>query len=167
MKTFVIVQIAMLAQAASDYARAARLFGYIEAYWQRFHFAESTRSMATWGYTTEPTRLALGADDFTRQFKAGRRVSSFEAFTEASSVVITGQWNGGRRSILTRRETDVLTHLAQGKTNQEIAGELFLGKSTVDTHVAHILAKLDVDSRRAAVKAARERGLLPTPDNAH
>ena len=62
---------------------------------------------------------------------------------------------------MTRRESEVLVHLAQGKTNQEIADELFLGKSTVDTHVAHILAKLGVESRRAAVVEARWRGLIP------
>jgi predicted ATPase/DNA-binding CsgD family transcriptional regulator len=161
-KTFVIIQIAMVAQAAGDYSRAARLFGYADAYWERFHFAESTRSMATWGYTTDPTRIALGAETFAAALDAGRRLTSAEAFVEASEDIVPDDARRALSTVLTRRETEVLTYLAQGKTNQEIAAELFVGKSTVDTHVAHILAKLGVESRLAAVNAARDRGLLPS-----
>jgi predicted ATPase/DNA-binding CsgD family transcriptional regulator len=159
-KIFVLVQIAMLAQAAGDWYRAARLFGYADTFWIRHNYAESTRSMATWGYTVEPTRLALGEEAFAAEFAAGGRLTSAEAFVEASSLTIPESIQRSRDSLLTRREKEVLAHLAQGKTNQEIATDLFLAKSTVDTHVAHILVKLGVDSRRAAVKAAQELGLL-------
>jgi DNA-binding NarL/FixJ family response regulator len=157
----VIIQIAMLAQSAGDYLRAARLFGYTDGYWTRHNYAESTRSMATWGYTTDPTRLALGDEAFATQLHAGRRLTSAEAFTEASSLTIPDKGRSDRDTLLTRRETEVLAHLAQGQTNQEIADDLFLGRSTIDTHVASILSKLGVDTRRNAVRVARERGLLP------
>ena len=42
----------------------------------------------------------------------------------------------------------------KGKANAEIADELFIGQRTVETHVAHILTKLDVKSRSAAVAIA-------------
>jgi len=61
---------------------------------------------------------------------------------------------------LTRREMEVLQSLAQGRTNREIASELFLSIRTVDTHVRSILSKLDCRSRAAATRRAGELGLL-------
>ncbi|MDP3891782.1 LuxR family transcriptional regulator [Nocardioides sp.] len=65
------------------------------------------------------------------------------------------------RSGLTRREQQVLQLLAEGGTNRQIAGELFLSVRTVDMHVRNVLAKLDCTTRTAAVRVATERGLVP------
>lgn len=57
---------------------------------------------------------------------------------------------------LSDRELEVLSLLAAGKTNREIATELVLSVSTVKTHVEHVIAKLEVaDRTQAAVKATR------------
>ncbi|HZQ66773.1 MAG TPA: AAA family ATPase [Gaiellaceae bacterium] len=61
---------------------------------------------------------------------------------------------------LTRREQEVLTHLARGATNAGIAVALHLSERTVAHHVSSILAKLDAPTRTAAVTAARRAGLL-------
>jgi LuxR family transcriptional regulator, maltose regulon positive regulatory protein len=61
---------------------------------------------------------------------------------------------------LTRRELDVLHLLAEGKSNQEIAGELVLALNTVKKHVANILGKLGVSNRTQAVMAAKEKGWI-------
>jgi DNA-binding CsgD family transcriptional regulator len=61
---------------------------------------------------------------------------------------------------LTRRELEVLRHLAAGETNKAIASELVLSVRTVDRHVSNIYAKLGVSSRAAATAYAHERGLL-------
>ena len=53
---------------------------------------------------------------------------------------------------LTAREIEVLTGLAEGKTNKEIAGELFISERTVKFHVSAILAKLSASNRTEAVK---------------
>lgn len=61
---------------------------------------------------------------------------------------------------LSARELQVLRLVASGKTNKAIATELFLSERTIDRHVSHILAKLDVPSRAAATAFAYENGLL-------
>ena len=55
---------------------------------------------------------------------------------------------------------EVLQSLTQGRTNREIASELFLSIRTVDTHVRSILSKLDCRSRADATRRAGELGLL-------
>jgi DNA-binding NarL/FixJ family response regulator len=73
---------------------------------------------------------------------------------------------GPRRSTLanpaglTRREQEVLDHVANGETNAAIAEALHLSQRTVAHHVSAILGKLDAPTRTAAVEAARRVGLL-------
>ncbi len=57
-------------------------------------------------------------------------------------------------NILTARETEILQLVAEGLTNQEIAGMLFISPSTVDTHRKNIMAKLDIHSVAGLVKYA-------------
>jgi DNA-binding NarL/FixJ family response regulator len=61
---------------------------------------------------------------------------------------------------LTERETDVLRLLALGKSNKEIALDLFIGEKTVKTHVSSILGKLGVPSRTQAALHAVRIGLV-------
>ena len=61
---------------------------------------------------------------------------------------------------LTPRETQVLRHLALGRSNREIAGALSVGEETVKTHVARVLAKLQVENRAQAIVQALKRGLV-------
>ena len=60
---------------------------------------------------------------------------------------------------LTEREEEVLSLVAQGKSNQEIARQLYVSLKTVRNHVSHILLKLQVADRAQAVIRAREGGL--------
>jgi len=62
---------------------------------------------------------------------------------------------------LTKREIEVLTLVAEGCQNAQIAARLFRSARTVDHHLESILAKLEVASRAEAVAAARRLGILP------
>jgi two-component system nitrate/nitrite response regulator NarL len=64
------------------------------------------------------------------------------------------------RPALTQREQEILKLIAAGKSLPEIAKELYLGLTTVKTHVQHLYEKLGVSDRAAAVASAMRRGLI-------
>ena len=67
---------------------------------------------------------------------------------------------------LTPREVEILRLLSSGQTDPAIAAALFIGVRTVENHVSHILTKLGVHTRTAAVSAAMTTGhlaLAPSP----
>ena len=60
---------------------------------------------------------------------------------------------------LTAREREIAALIGQGKTNGEIAGELVVSKRTIETHVSHILSKLELSSRGQIMRWAIDQGL--------
>lgn len=61
---------------------------------------------------------------------------------------------------LSPRELEILQALATGASNKQIAQRLFISEATVKTHLIHVYQKLGVETRTAAVSAARERKLI-------
>ncbi len=64
---------------------------------------------------------------------------------------------------LTARERQVLSHVAEGATNKEIAAMLSISTHTVKSHMRKILAKLHMERRQEAAYYAQRQGLIPPP----
>lgn len=92
-----------------------------------------------------------------------RRLLSHFAAPEASSLA--APTNTEPLELLTPREREVLSLVARGLSNREIADELVLSEGTVKVHVGHVLTKLDLRDRVQAVVLAYETGLI-APGNA-
>ena len=75
----------------------------------------------------------------------------------------TGQGQAGLPEALTEKEQEVLEHLAQLLTTEEVAAAMFISVNTVRTHVRNILRKLSASRRNEAVRRARDLGLLEVP----
>jgi NarL family two-component system response regulator LiaR len=90
-----------------------------------------------------------------------------------SSVIIEGFIRGEREAasaatrtdpdqhaILTKRELEVLRHIAEGRTNREIADLLFLSFNTINSHRSNIMQKLDIHDTAGLVRYAIGQGLI-------
>jgi two-component system nitrate/nitrite response regulator NarL len=79
--------------------------------------------------------------------------------------VIAASRDDGRGTALTDREMDVLRLMASGRSNAEIAADLFLSTNTVRHHVQAVLQKLDAHSKLEAVAIALRRGLITVEED--
>ena len=98
-------------------------------------------------YTPSPAGAALPEETAITE-------TLIDEATEVSPIV-------GPADRLSPREREVLALVAQGQTNKEIADALFVAPSTIKTHVASLLTKLDASSRAHLATIAARRGLLP------
>jgi DNA-binding CsgD family transcriptional regulator len=107
-------------------------------------------------------------DAYRTASKLGARPLAAEAAREVAELGESVAQRLGKRAAaassddvaLTRRELEILRHVSVGKTNREIAQELFISQRTVDMHVRNLLGKLDCRSRVEASHRAGELGLL-------
>ena len=102
----------------------------------------------------EGVRTIAGGDGLLSPSVTRRLIEEFVARPGTSTTPIDGF------DMLTDREIEVLRHLARGLSNAEMAEALFVGETTIKTHVSHILTKLDLRDRVQAVVAAYESGLV-------
>ncbi|AXI00871.1 DNA-binding response regulator [Sporosarcina sp. PTS2304] len=105
------------------------------------------------------TSNAKRVADAIRETMAGQTVLEPEVTTKMMTKMRGGQTHALHED-LTERELEVLLLLAQGKSNQEIADELFIALKTVKTHVSNILSKLEVQDRTQAVIYAFQKKLV-------
>lgn len=106
---------------------------------------------------------ALGDEEAARmEFDSARWV--FERLGAEPDVTRAETLAGGSRVpegvLLTAREVEVLRLVAAGKTNREMARDLFLSEKTIARHLSNIYAKLDLRSRAAATAYAYDHGLV-------
>jgi DNA-binding NarL/FixJ family response regulator len=80
---------------------------------------------------------------------------------------VNGDGSHRPEASLTQRETDIMSLLAEGKSNREISRSLFLSEKTVKAHLAAIFRKLGVTNRTQAAMAAVAMGIGPNPRSPH
>ena len=95
---------------------------------------------------------------------AGRRESFLHPMVAARVLREMKQQSHSPLNELTSRELEVLSHLARGRSNAEIAIDLGIGAQTVKTHVANILSKLHLADRTQAAIYALQQRLVPLTD---
>ena len=114
----------------------------------------------------ELARLSLTDAEFQAEQKVGRALSLEQAVDYALNLPLKPEIVSAIEEApdgLTRREREVARLVGQGKSNGEIAAELVLSKRTVETHVSHILAKLELPGRAQIMRWAIDHGLIQTP----
>jgi len=160
--TYAIEAVGVVAVAVGQAERGARLLGAADALRERtglrFRVVENQVALE---HALTDARAALGEDAFATTWTSGRILGPAQALEVAlEPFPIPAGPTGGPSpgASLTPRETEILQLLAAGQSDSAIAGTLFISVRTVENHVAHILAKLGVRTRTAAVHAA---GLVP------
>jgi predicted ATPase/DNA-binding CsgD family transcriptional regulator len=144
---------------------AARLYGVADALREQARRPIEPAFLAEREHKMDVARQPLGESAFADAYAAGRTLTVEAAVAEALAVEMppgkdAPQPADAASGLLTPRELEVMRLLAAGYSDRAIADTLFIGKRTVNTHVAHIYAKLGVNSRAAAVTAAVAAGLV-------
>jgi non-specific serine/threonine protein kinase len=168
-----IAGIAALAADHGDSAFAASLLGATDAYCDRHGVAPYGLFRDAYDACAESAKATLGEAAFTNARGAGRLLHFDRVVAAALAVDFAAPLptlsphsasdqpiSGSSHVALTRREREVLALLCQHLTDAEIAAELFIGPRTVNTHVANILGKLGVATRREAAAQAVRLGLV-------
>lgn len=157
----------LLAVAAESRGRVCLASGDVRAAAEALRSACRRWHDVTAPYRVAQTRLALAE---ALQRDGDERGASLERDAAAAALAklgVTGPVPTGRPAALpdgmTRREAEVLTLVAQGLTNREVAGALVVSERTVARHLANLYRKIGVTTRTAAANYAHRHGLVPQP----
>ncbi len=149
--------------------RLPRISGYEVCRELRDMFGEDLPIVFVSGERTEAldrvAGLLLGANDYvTKPFDPDELLARVRAHLRSARHVAAASGNGSDGAPpgfeLTVREREVLTLLAQGFGQSEIAAHLFISPKTVGSHLQHVLTKLGVHSRAQAVALAHREHLV-------
>ena len=140
-----------------------RLNGYEVCHGLREMLGEAVAVVFVSGARTDPvdisSGLLVGADDYmVKPVDPDEVVARVGALSRR--VRSTRSDGNGSPARLTPRETEILSLLADGRSQRDMAQLLSISPKTVGLHIEHILGKLDVHSRAEAVAAAYRRNLL-------
>jgi DNA-binding NarL/FixJ family response regulator len=97
-------------------------------------------------------------EDLFRAIRAAAQGEAVLAPTVAARLM--GRVRAPAEEALSAREIEVLSLVAEGASNREVARQLHISEATVKTHLIHIYGKLGVTDRTAAVTTALKRGIL-------
>ena len=127
--------------------------------WTRYRFLVVEHSIEIYGGLIAATFAVLG-------IWLGLKLTGTQKIVVREVLVPTGEPfvpDERKRDDLgiTRRELEILELIAQGMSNREIAGKLFVSENTVKTHCSRAFDKLGAKRRTQAVQLGKEFGLLP------
>jgi DNA-binding CsgD family transcriptional regulator len=124
--------------------------------WTEYRYLVIEHSIEIYGGLIAATFAVLGIWLGVKLTGTRQRVALKEA------PVPAGEPNESRREDLgiTRRELEILELIAQGMSNREIAGTLYVSENTVKTHASRVFDKLGAKRRTQAVQLGKEFGLL-------
>jgi DNA-binding CsgD family transcriptional regulator len=132
--------------------------------WTQYRFLIIEHSVEVYGGLIAATFAVLG-------IWLGLRIKAARQEPTEAQVAVPGAVTGGEPFVvdekkredlgITRRELEVLGLIAQGMSNREIAGKLFVSENTVKTHSSRVFDKLGAKRRTQAVQMGKELGLLP------
>jgi DNA-binding NarL/FixJ family response regulator len=121
--------------------------------------AYSERSLLSRGLESGAKGYILKEAPHQTLLRAIEKVASGEGYVDPALMpaFLTGK---GRDEMLTGREREILQLLADGMSNADVAKKLFISQETVKSHVRHILAKLEADTRTHAVAIALRDSII-------
>jgi len=106
------------------------------------------------GYLTKKSSFAKIIESIKEVMEGGAPMS-----TNVARLVIKS-FQKNQHSPLSKRETQILEMISQGKSRFQIANELFIDWETVKSHITNVYIKLNVNSKSDAIRAAREGKLI-------
>jgi predicted ATPase/DNA-binding CsgD family transcriptional regulator len=152
--------IAVVLSLQGQNRRAAQAFGAIDALRVRSGSVRNPRRDAYVFPAIEALRDRFGTQAMDDAWQAGRAMSIEDALADADVTVAGTPALDMEGQPLTRRELEVLRLLVDGKSNAQIADDLFVSRRTAEAHVAAILQKFDVPTRAAAAAYGVRHGLV-------
>ena len=120
--------------------------------------AYSERSLLGRGLESGAKGYILKEAPHQTLLKAIEKVVAGEGFVDPA--LMPAFLSGDREDMLTAREREILQLLADGMSNADVAGRLFISQETVKSHVRHILTKLEADTRTHAVAIALRDAII-------
>jgi DNA-binding CsgD family transcriptional regulator len=128
--------------------------------WTEYRFLVIEHSVEIYGGLVAATFAVLGIWLGLRLTGRQQRVVTKEVPAPAGEPFLPDQRKREDLGI-TPREMEILELIAQGMSNREIAGKLFVSENTVKTHSSRVFDKLGAKRRTQAVQLGKEFGLLP------
>ncbi len=155
-----LARVAGLAVAQGQAVPAARLLGTAEALRETLGYQVEQPEEQRYERTARAIRRRIGAAAFDGVWREGRALEPERALDEAAALLATAEHEPQPEVRLTLRELEVLRLLVDGRSDPQIAHALSISPRTVESHVSHILTKLVVESRTAAVAHAVRHELV-------
>ena len=121
--------------------------------------AYSERALLQRGLESGARGYVLKETPHDTLLKAIEKVAAGETFVDPALIPSLATGRDGQE-ILTQREREILQLLADGMSNADVATKLFISQETVKSHVRHILAKLEADTRTHAVAIALRDSII-------